>query len=66
MIRLKIEGMSCGHCSKAVNEALAAVPGVPAVTEVSVERGEAVVEGNPDPKALLAAIEDAGYNAEIS
>ncbi|HHH36913.1 MAG TPA: heavy-metal-associated domain-containing protein [Gammaproteobacteria bacterium] len=66
MIRLKIEGMSCGHCRKAVEEALSAVPGVTAVPEVNVERGEAVVEGNPDPKALLAAVEEAGYQAGIA
>lgn len=66
MIRLKIEGMSCGHCSKAVTEALAAVPGVSRVIEVSVERGEALVEGTPDPDALLAAVRNEGYQAELA
>ncbi len=65
MIRLKIEGMSCGHCSKAVTEALAGVAGVTAVKEVSLERGEAIVEGTPNPEALLAAISEEGYQAEI-
>ncbi len=65
MIRLKIAGMSCNHCSNAVSEALARVPGVTNVVTVDLERGEAQVEGTPDPAALLAAVQDAGYEAEI-
>ncbi|MFQ5488458.1 MAG: heavy-metal-associated domain-containing protein [Gammaproteobacteria bacterium] len=65
MIRLKIEGMSCAHCSKAVTEALAGVAGVTAVKEVSLERGEAIVEGTPSPDALLAALTEEGYQAEV-
>jgi copper chaperone len=63
MIELKIEGMSCGHCKKAVEQALASVPGVERVVEVSVERGSARVEGEVDPRALIAAIVDEGYQA---
>jgi copper chaperone len=63
MIELKIEGMSCGHCRQAVERALAAVPGVDRVVEVSVDRGAARIEGNADPKALIAAVEDEGYKA---
>ncbi len=65
MIRLKIAGMSCSHCSNAVSEALAQVPGVTNVVTVDLERGEARVEGTPDPAALVAAVQDAGYEAEI-
>ncbi len=63
MIELKIEGMSCGHCRQAVERALAAVAGVDRVVEVSVERGIARVEGNADPRALVAAVEEEGYKA---
>ncbi len=66
MIRLKIEGMSCGHCSKAVSEALAGVAGVSAVKEVSLERGEALVEGDPRAEDLLAALREEGYEAELA
>lgn len=63
MIELKIEGMSCGHCAKAVERALAAVPGVDRVVEVSVERSSARIEGNADPVALITAVEAEGYKA---
>ena len=56
-----IEGMSCGHCVKAVEEALLAVEGV----EVhAVEIGSAQISYDPDaadPTRIVAAIEDAGY-----
>jgi len=63
MTRLKIEGMSCGHCVDAVRKALIAVPGVRQVTDVSLDHGEAVVEGEVDPEALIAAVQDQGYEA---
>ena len=64
MVKLKVEGMSCEHCVRAVHEALAGVTGVASVTEVSLERGEAIVEGEPDVAALISAIEEEGYQAE--
>jgi len=65
MIELKVEGMSCMHCVKAVTEALAAVPGVTGAPEVSLDRGAAKVEGSPDPEALVAAVKAAGYGAQV-
>ncbi|MCG6941660.1 MAG: cation transporter [Thiohalocapsa sp.] len=65
MIELKVEGMSCMHCVKAVTEALSQVPGVTKVQEVSLEQGRARVEGSPDPDALVAAVKEAGYQAEV-
>ena len=66
MTKLNIQGMSCGHCVKAVNEALAEVPGVEKVVAVSLERGEAKVEGNADVGALIAAVEEEGYEAQAA
>jgi len=66
MTRLKATGMSCGHCSGAVEKALAAVPGVRQVVEVSHERGEAVVEGEASAEALIAAVAAEGYQAEVA
>jgi copper chaperone len=65
MIKLEIEGMSCDHCVKAVDQALAVVAGVERV-EVNLERGEAVVKGIPEVAALLAAIEEEGYSARLA
>jgi copper chaperone len=64
MTRLRIEGMSCEHCARAVREALSGVSGVERVEEVSLERGEALVEGSADAADLVAAIEKEGYRAE--
>ena len=63
MIRLKIDGMSCGHCVSAVRRALAAVPGVREVIEVNLERGVAQVEGEVEPRRLIEAVEAEGYSA---
>ena len=57
---IAIEGMHCQHCVKAVNDALAAVPGVEAV-EVSLEKKQATVKGQSlDAAALQAGVEDTG------
>lgn len=58
MTELTIEGMSCGHCVKAVEGALRALPGV---TSVEVEVGRARVEGDVELAALVAAIEDEDF-----
>lgn len=58
---LTIEGMGCGHCVKAVEQALATVDGVDVH---AVEIGAAQISYDPDitdPARIAAAIEDAGY-----
>ncbi len=65
MIRLKVTGMTCEHCEKAVAQALSRVAGVDQVVEVNRERNEAVVEGQAEDAALLAAVREEGYEAEI-
>jgi copper chaperone len=63
MIKLKVTGMTCGHCEMAVKKALSAVPGVERVVSVDRNREEVVVEGEPDVAALVSAIEQEGYAA---
>ena len=65
MTKLKIEGMSCEHCVRAVSGALQEVPGVDSVVEVSLGRGEAIIEGSAETASLIAAIEEEGYRAEV-
>ncbi|MFN3267317.1 MAG: heavy-metal-associated domain-containing protein [Deinococcales bacterium] len=62
-IQLQIEGMSCGHCQKAVDTALRNVKGVTAVS-VSLEGKSAQIEGTPDLSALIAAVQEEGYSAK--
>ena len=64
MIKLKVTGMTCGHCEGAVTKALAAVQGVTRVVSVSHELSEAVVEGEARFDALVAAIKEEGFEAE--
>jgi len=66
MMKLKVVGMSCNHCVMAVSKALSAVPGVARVVEVSLERGEAVIEGDADVSQLLAAVEEEGFKAQAA
>lgn len=63
MIKLRVEGMTCGHCESAVEKALAAVPGVERVVRVSRDDEEVVVDGRPAVESLVAAVEEEGYTA---
>ena len=65
MLTFRIEGMSCGHCVKHVQQAIAQVPGVQGPVEVSLERGEAKVPGAPQPEAVVAAVQEEGYTASL-
>ena len=60
--KIMIEGMSCGHCVKHVNNALSELENVENI-QVSLENKTAIFESNveiPDDK-IKFAIEDAGY-----
>jgi copper chaperone len=65
MLKLKVSGMSCNHCVRSVESVLAEVSGVDRVVEVSLERGEALLEGDPAHEALVAAVRGEGYEAEV-
>lgn len=65
---LKIGGMTCGHCVKAVTAALEGVPGV-RDAQVDLDQGRAVVEydeGQADTRALVGAVAEEGYTAEAA
>ena len=64
MLKLIIEGMTCNHCVHSVTEALQEVEGVKSA-KVSLEKGIAEIEGNASTKNLIAAVQEAGYHAEI-
>ena len=60
---LHIEGMSCGHCLNAVNQALAKLPGAKPIQvrigRADIEYDEAVTT----PQAIAEAVRSAGYPA---
>jgi copper chaperone len=59
----RVDGMSCEHCRAAVTDELGRVPGVHAV-DVDLERKLVRVEGTGvDDAAVVAAIDEAGYDA---
>ena len=62
MVKLKIDGMSCGHCVMHVRQALEAVAGVESA-EVDLQAGEAIVEGSAEAETLIRAVEAEGYAA---
>jgi len=65
MKTLKIVGMSCQHCVRAVTKALEGIEGVENVT-VSLAKGEASFEERRpvDDETLREAVTRAGYSVE--
>jgi copper chaperone len=61
---LHIEGMSCGHCLNAVNQALAVVPGAK-VDTVRIGRAEVEMPDASSSDALVTAVEEAGYTVAM-
>lgn len=62
MTKLQITGMTCGHCQQAVQSALESVAGVNDA-RVDLAKGTAEVDGSADVQALVAAVEEEGYQA---
>ncbi len=57
-----VDGMSCGHCEKAVKGALLAIDGINEV-EVNLGSKEVKIIGSEiNESAVKEAIEDAGYD----
>ena len=61
---LRVVGMTCGHCQKAVREALQEIPGVSSA-EVDLDSGIVTVIGDVDRGRLIAAVSEAGYSAGV-
>lgn len=60
MMNLEVDGMTCGHCERAVTKA---VHSVDPAAKVAVDRssGRVAVESAGDPQAVRRAIEAEGY-----
>lgn len=64
MTTFTVTGMTCGHCETSVREEVSAVAGVEQI-EVDAARGALVVIGNSvDDARVLAAVAEAGYQAQ--
>jgi copper chaperone CopZ len=64
-MKMKIEGMTCGHCVSSVKTALENVPGVTSA-QVDLEAGEATVQGDVGADLLIAAARDQGFEARAN
>lgn len=66
-ITLRVEGMGCDGCVRSVRDVLVAVAGV-RHAEVDLGGGTASVEAlaGVDPASLVAAVDEAGYEAAIA
>ncbi|MDD1794425.1 cadmium-translocating P-type ATPase [Enterovibrio sp. ZSDZ42] len=64
-LQLILSGMTCASCVSSVESAIKSVSGVDSVNVNLAER-TALVSGHADAKALITAIESAGYGAEVS
>jgi copper ion binding protein len=66
--RLKVSGMTCGHCVQAVEKALKNQQGVRNAS-VNLESGTAEVEyeeAQVAPEQMIAAVESEGYTAAFA
>jgi Cu+-exporting ATPase len=65
-VELNIAGMTCASCVRRIERALAKVPGVTAASvNLATERASVTVDASVAPTDLLAAVERAGYGAEL-
>jgi copper chaperone len=62
-----VEGMTCGHCERAIQTTVGMIDGVETVQASHTEK-KAVVRydaGKVKPEAIVAAIEKLGYTAKL-
>ena len=63
MLELKISAMSCGHCVRAVTEAVQAVD-PQATVQVDLQAKTARIDSSADRQALGASLAEAGYSPD--
>lgn len=67
-VTLSVSGMTCAACAAKVQKAIMGVPGV-RQAQVDIRTGKAVVtvdEDKCDEKAMIKAVEQAGYGAKVA
>lgn len=66
ILTLHVKGMACSSCAGRVDAAIRKTPGVISVS-VDLEAKRAIVTfaGKPDPNAVITAVVEAGYEAEL-
>jgi copper chaperone len=64
MLKFKVEAMSCGHCVRTIEAALAKLAPAGAI-RTDLARQEVSIAGDLDPTLAIAAMKAAGYEAVI-
>jgi len=64
MLKFKVDAMSCGHCVRSIEGALAKLAPESAI-EVDLARREVSLAADLDPALAIAAMKAAGYDAAI-
>ena len=59
-----IEGMSCGHCSSRVEQALNALDGITATVDLDSKMATVTANGYIDDEAVIRSVTDAGYSVK--
>ncbi|HEU5338867.1 MAG TPA: heavy metal-associated domain-containing protein [Sulfuricaulis sp.] len=62
--RFSVKGMKCGGCVAKATEAVSKLPGYQACA-FDLKTATAVVTGSVDPQAVVQALNQAGYPAEV-
>lgn len=63
--RYSVTGMKCGGCVAKATEAVSKVPGYVSA-EFDLKTGSAVVKGRVDPQAVVKALTQVGYPAQVN
>ena len=66
-VKLRVTGMTCGHCQAKVEKALKGIAGVYSAV-IDLPNGEAEIDFNDDTvttEQLRAAVAKAGYSAKL-
>ncbi|MDD6365240.1 MAG: heavy metal-associated domain-containing protein, partial [Bacteroidales bacterium] len=59
-----IKGMTCNHCRQSAEKAILNVKGVSSAT-VSLDKGEAYVEGTASQEDICKVIEEIGFTCSV-
>ena len=65
-VEISVQGMTCGGCAAKIKNAVKAIEGVVSVeVELKEEEVEVHAQKGVDPQKLVAAVESAGYKAQL-
>ena len=64
MLLFNVENMTCGHCVKAITQALTEAD-ADAQVKANVEQKEIAIETTLEVNQIIALLEDEGYSAQL-